>query len=244
MTRTIVLLHYFSGSSESWRYVTRCLPSNWEVVALDLPGFGRSPMIANPSIRGYSKWVWQQINDLEVEQFVLVGHSMGGKIAMSMASMQSSQSGDSGQHNGLKRLGLIAPSPATREPMPKSKKDELASNHPSIAAAENMIDDSAVTSLSNDRRTLAVQTNLQSHRQAWCWWLRDGMEHSIANEVARIDVPVAVLASEDDPVIPIANIQRDVVDKVPNCKLTQVRDVGHLMPLEDEHLVADWVATL
>ncbi|KAA1261184.1 Dihydrolipoyllysine-residue acetyltransferase component of acetoin cleaving system [Rubripirellula obstinata] len=244
MTQTIVLLHYFSGSSESWRYVARCLPADRKVVTLDLPGFGQSPMIANPSIRGYSTWVWQQLKHLGIERFVLIGHSMGGKIAMDMAAMQSSQPGDSQRHSGLQRLGLIAPSPATCEPMPESKKDELESTHPSAAAAENMVDDSAISRLSMDRRDLAVQTNLQSHRQAWRWWLREGMEHSIAKEASQIDVPVSVLASDDDPVIPMANLERDVIGIIPDSRLTRVRDVGHLMPLEDERLVADWIANL
>lgn len=244
MSQAIVLLHYFSGSSESWKFVARCLPNNQEIVTLDLPGFGQSPMIANPSIRGYSTWVWQQLKNLGSERFVLIGHSMGGKIAMDMAAMQSSKHGDSQRHRGLQSVGLIAPSPATREPMPKSKKDELESTHPSVAAAENMIDDSAVMPLSNGRRALAVQTNMQSHQQAWRWWLREGMEHSIAKEASRIDVPVSVLASEDDPVIPMANLERDVIDIIPDSRLTRVRDAGHLMPLEDERLVAEWIANL
>jgi len=163
---------------------------------------------------------------------------------MDMASMQSSASTEVPRTCRLQGLGLIAPSPATREPMPESKKDKLEATHPSVTAAQEMIDESAVIPLSERRRLLAVQTNLMTESTAWRWWLRKGMDHSIATAASTIDVPVAILASEDDPVIPIANIRRDVVNRVPRASLTVVSSVGHLMPMEDERLVADWIVGL
>ena len=86
-----------------------------------------------------------------------------------------------------------------------------------------------------------MKTNLQSNETAWRWWLRDGMEQSIASRVSPIQIPVNVLGSRQDPVIPIDVIQSDVIDLIQPSTLTKVSGVGHLMPLEDEGMVADWI---
>lgn len=70
------------------------------------------------------------------------------------------------------------------------------------------------------------------------------MEHSLADQAKPIDVPTHVLASDDDPVIPMQAIENDVVGLIPDANLTRVNGIGHLMPLENERLVADGIEGL
>ena len=58
------------------------------------------------------------------------------------------------------------------------------------------------------------------------------MNHSIADPLQQIQVPVGVIASKDDPVIPWDTIQQDVMALLTDVTLTQLSGVGHLIPLE------------
>ncbi|MEL6401598.1 MAG: alpha/beta hydrolase [Cyanobacteria bacterium J06607_6] len=58
------------------------------------------------------------------------------------------------------------------------------------------------------------------------------MNHSIAAQMSTIQVPVTVIASADDPVIPWATIQQEGMALLPQAELVKLLDVGHLIPLE------------
>jgi len=88
-----VLLHGFMMSHWTWRDVLPLLPVDEEqldVIALDLPGFGESDRPA-PHLFGYdapaqAAIVDEVLNRLGVEQAIVVGHSMGGAVALSLAA--------------------------------------------------------------------------------------------------------------------------------------------------------------
>ena len=73
MRPTLVFLHYFSGSAESWRYVVDVLSPQYRCIAIDLPGFGGCRMINSPSIRSYSNWVWNRLQSESAGDVTLIG---------------------------------------------------------------------------------------------------------------------------------------------------------------------------
>lgn len=86
----LVLVHGFMGGGEQWDgYVDR-LSRQGDLIAVDLPGFGRNahlPPIC--SIAGYADWIVKHLRDLGVERYHLLGHSMGGMIAQDVAHLDS-----------------------------------------------------------------------------------------------------------------------------------------------------------
>jgi pimeloyl-ACP methyl ester carboxylesterase len=58
----------------------------WNVVAVDLPGHGRSEGPPIPTISGMADWVVEVLDHLKIEKAVLVGHSMGSLIALDAAA--------------------------------------------------------------------------------------------------------------------------------------------------------------
>ena len=65
-----------------------------------------------------------------------------------------------------------------------------------------------------------------------------GDEADHADRLDQIQVPVTVVASKDDPVIPWDTIQSDVIALLPGAELIQLSDVGHLIPLETPEQLA------
>jgi pimeloyl-ACP methyl ester carboxylesterase len=80
----VLLVHGAGGSHQHWLYQVRDLPRS-PTVALDLPGHGRSGGEGWDTIQAYGDWVVAFLDAVEMPQAVLVGHSMGGGIALDVA---------------------------------------------------------------------------------------------------------------------------------------------------------------
>ena len=226
-TPTLVFLHYFGGAATSWQWVAQQL-SDFRCVALDLPGFGEAPALETPSLSHYARVVSEELEQLAIADYILIGHSMGGKIALQVA-VESDRP--------PKQVILVAPSPPTQEPMPAEEKQRLLNKHPSRENAETTVNSATQRELGDEQRAIALETHMIVADTAWRWWLLDGMNHSIADQVANLQIPVTVVASQDDPVISFDTIHKEVLEYVPNSHLIATEGVGHLIPLE----AADWL---
>ena len=87
--RTAVLLHGFGGDLDNWLFNHLALSSNRTVIALDLPGHGRSTKaVGDGSFASMAEVVHDTVRELGVTEADLVGHSMGGAIALQLARAQ------------------------------------------------------------------------------------------------------------------------------------------------------------
>jgi pimeloyl-ACP methyl ester carboxylesterase len=80
----VVFVHGAGGTHQHWLYQVRDLPHS-SSYALDLPGHGRSNGLAADTIPVYGDWTVAFLDALGLKHAVLVGHSMGGAIAMDVA---------------------------------------------------------------------------------------------------------------------------------------------------------------
>lgn len=81
----VVLLHGLFGSLENLGGIKRELENQFQIIAIDLPDHGRSAHSQAFSYAHYSEQVLQLLNSLDLTKVTLLGHSMGGKVAMSLA---------------------------------------------------------------------------------------------------------------------------------------------------------------
>ena len=81
----VVLIHGIASSIYSWKDVLPALARDHDVVALDLPGFGGSEQPAELSAIVYPRIVLGLMDRLGVERTSLVGHSLGGAVAVLVA---------------------------------------------------------------------------------------------------------------------------------------------------------------
>ena len=83
----IVLVHGFMGGSEQWEDQVYCFCKDFEVIAIDLPGFGKSKepeSSMNP--KEYAEYINQFIpNSVET----VVGHSFGGRVAVHLSGLRN-----------------------------------------------------------------------------------------------------------------------------------------------------------
>ena len=87
--RAVVLLHGLFGSGNNLGQLARGLNDDFRVFSVDLPDHGRSSWLEGPSIEKYAERVAQWMDSENLSDVLLMGHSLGGKVAMQMALVRS-----------------------------------------------------------------------------------------------------------------------------------------------------------
>jgi pimeloyl-ACP methyl ester carboxylesterase len=86
--RALVLLHGFPESKEIWNDTVKLLQKNIRVITIDLPGFGATPSIGyEHSMELMAESVKAVLDKLHLRKYVIVGHSMGGYVALAFAEL-------------------------------------------------------------------------------------------------------------------------------------------------------------
>ncbi len=84
---TILLIHGFCETHKIWDGFDKKLSRYGRVISIDLPGFGMSPLPAGPvSIDLIAEIILAWLKERKIEAPVLVGHSLGGYVALAMAA--------------------------------------------------------------------------------------------------------------------------------------------------------------
>lgn len=84
----VVFIHGFGEDLTLWNDLRVVLSQKYKVIALDLPGFGKSQPIEAPfSLNDIARIVHDHITlNLKIKQFVVLGHSLGGYISLAIAN--------------------------------------------------------------------------------------------------------------------------------------------------------------
>ena len=81
----LIILHGLFGSAMNWRRIGDALKSHWRVVMPDLPNHGSSPWTDDMSYPAQAEALKKFIIRHDLANPSIVGHSMGGKVAMALA---------------------------------------------------------------------------------------------------------------------------------------------------------------
>lgn len=83
--KPLMILHGLFGSSDNWQTHGKKLAEYYRVILVDLRNHGKSPWSDDFSYSLMAEDVKELCDDLQLEELILVGHSMGGKVAMYFA---------------------------------------------------------------------------------------------------------------------------------------------------------------
>ncbi|MBN1926645.1 MAG: alpha/beta fold hydrolase [Prolixibacteraceae bacterium] len=82
----VVILHGLYGASDNWMTIARILAEKYRVITVDLRNHGRSPHHPVHTYEAMVIDIARLFDELEIESACLIGHSMGGKLAMAFAA--------------------------------------------------------------------------------------------------------------------------------------------------------------
>jgi pimeloyl-ACP methyl ester carboxylesterase len=231
---TLVFLHYWGGSMRTWRHVIEALASQSRTVAIDLRGWGRSGASASGyALNELADDVEAVIKSLDLERYIIVGHSMGGKIGQLMASRRP---------NGLVGLVLVAPAPPTALDLPLAARQAMVGAYDSresiVATVEHVL---APDGLDADDLETVIADSLAGAAAAKEAWPLSTSQQDIGADVANIDVPVLVISGAHDRVDPPEVLRRELLARIPQAELCVLPNVGHLLPLEAPDAIAELI---
>jgi esterase len=81
----VVLLHGLFGAGGNLGALARALQDRFDVYSVDLPNHGRSDWLANADLPAMAEAVRQWLDEQSLAEVHVIGHSLGGKVAMQLA---------------------------------------------------------------------------------------------------------------------------------------------------------------
>jgi len=231
-----VFIHGAGFDHTAWALQSRWLAfRGWNVLAVDLPGHGRSAGPALDSIDGMAQWVLALIAASGAEQVALIGHSMGSLIALEAAALAPQR---------VQRLLLVGAAAAM--PVHPDLLAAAQANHPDAIAMVNIwghgyragLGGSAAPGLwmtgSGARILARAQPGVLHRDLAAC-----NAYSGALTAAAKIKSSTLILAGERDQMTPLKGA-RQLTSAIANARLVTVPAAGHMLMVEspDELLAA------
>lgn len=222
----LVLVHGYLGGSSQWAAELQALSPYLDVIAPNLPGFGKSRHLSSPDqIAGYAQAVLDALDALGVQRFHLLGHSMGGMIVQEMVRMAPER---------VVRLVLYATSalgllPGRFETMARSR-ERLAQDGVDATArriSATWLLEREASPQARALGDLAAQASPQA-AEAGLWAMErwDGRNH-----LAHITQPTLIVWGDQDRSYQWAQIER-LWHEIPGASLAVLPQCAHALHLE------------
>lgn len=230
----LVFLHYWGGSSRTWQHVVDRLVTDFRTVTIDQRGWGRSATPATGyALADLADDAQAVIAALDLERYILVGHSMGGKVAQLIASRQPP---------GLMGMALIAPAPPVPLDLPLVARQGMVrayDTRESVAATIAQV--LAPDGLDPADLETVIEDSLAGAPAAKAAWPLSTSQEDIASALADIEVPAIVISGKHDRVDPPEVLERELLPRLARVQLHVLPQVGHLSPFEAPEAVAKLV---
>jgi pimeloyl-ACP methyl ester carboxylesterase len=220
----MILIHGAGGHHLSWPPEVRRLPDE-RIFAVDLPGHGKSAGVGHHTIEDYAVAILDFVAALKLSKVVLIGHSMGGAIALQAAIDAPSR---------VMGLGLLGSAARLRV---SSKLLQAAANPSKAAVAvHTAVEYSFAPATSRRLKELVEQRMLETRPSVLYgdFLACDAFE----GDAAKIDVPTLVLFGELDRMVsPQAG--KALQEQIDGARFEVIPEAGHMVMLERPEQVAE-----
>jgi pimeloyl-ACP methyl ester carboxylesterase len=201
----VVLLHGLSGSSRWWRFTTPALGRRFAVHMPELVGFGGSRRAdRQPDVPELADVMAEWLRVMELAEIALVGHSMGGQIALHIAA----------EHQMPRRLVLVSASGLPRDWTLRDASRFVARALPPRSwGTPTFVPTIAVDALRAGPRALLLATR-----------------HLLSDDVTRllplIRCPTLLIWGELDPLVPLEH-GRAMFERIDGARFVVLHDAAH-----------------
>jgi len=222
----VVLVHGFGGDLNNWLFNQPALAENHDVVSLDLPGHGRSGKAVGPGdMAMLTRVLGDFLDAVGIERAHLVGHSLGGAVAMLFA-----------MQNPTRVAGLTLLAPAGLGPeinldfiegfIAAGKRKEMQAVLAHLVADPELISRDMINDVLKYKRLDGVD---QALRRLAGSLFPAGRQASLdMGDLAKIAAPILVIWGEDDRVLPVS--QTENLPK--RIEVRRLQGVGHMPHME------------
>jgi len=242
-TGSITMLHGFAQTGRCWGPLAEALRVQRDVRCVDLPGHGGSgDVVADVADTATLVTVQSAASSAHARSNVLLGYSLGARVALTAASQQAGRAGSGDTASAGRQLFdalvLISGSPGLQT------SDERVARRRSDDALADRIESIGTAAFIDEWLSGPLFKHLDVHAQHRSERLRNeprglatslrmagtGTMDPLWDELASIEIPVLVMAGADDP--KFASIAVDMAVRLPRARLAIINDAGHTAHLE------------
>ncbi len=215
---TILMVHGAGGRSEIWNAQLRPLGRNFNAIAIDLPGHGRTPGKACEQISEYAHWLVELMESCFEAPVVLMGHSMGGAICQKAALQGSTR---------IKALILAATGPRLKvaPAFLEGLKKEF----------DTTVDMIIKYAYSSSAQPLMLREGANLMKQAGPDVLYNDFaacdRFDVRERVSKIEIPSLIICGEEDKLTP-PSLCRKLHKGIKGSKMVEIQGAGHMVMIE------------
>jgi pimeloyl-ACP methyl ester carboxylesterase len=223
----VVLLHGAGGNHLYWPAEVRRMPAS-RLFSLDLPGHGKSDRCGGlQSIPAYMDAVLDWMQAVDLQSAILVGHSMGGAIAMNLAL-----------EHPERVSGLVLVATGARLRINPETLENAANPTTVYRAIETMVSQFFSPAAPPALVQQAARGFAEVRPSVLYGDLQACHGFDILDRVAQIQAPALVIAGQDDQLIPLRYAQF-LAASLPASRLQVVPQAGHMVMLENPQAVVN-----
>lgn len=227
----LVLLHGYPLDHHLWDVVVPLLIDTFDLILPDLRGFGESSTVDSfYTVEDIASDIAALLDHLEIRKAAIVGHSMGGYVALAFARLYPERI--SGL--GLVSSQVLADASDRKEARYKSAAEVADKGIGSVVAAMT------TKFTSNPQLQEFARESMERQQPAAYIGALKAMAERVDSTpvLSSLNVPVVLVHGEADQLIPIDRA-REVKAALPNAYLVEISGVGHMPMMEDKEKTAE-----
>ena len=227
----IIFLHGVGSGKEGWRnQIDPILSIGWRFIAIDAPGFGTTPLPQAPGFQPHIQCVIETMDQLNISDAVLCGHSLGGMTVQEIAAAHAKR---------VNAIVLSATSPAFGRPDGGFQKQFLKQRFepfdsgmtmPEYAQkfSKNLVDPAADQSAVSEIIDVMSPVSIEAYRMSMHTITAFDQRANLPN----IEVPTLLIGGESDQNAP-SNMMQKMAGKIPGANFIELKKTGHMAPVEN-----------
>jgi 3-oxoadipate enol-lactonase len=227
----LVLLHGYPLDHHLWDAVVPLLEDTFDLILPDLRGFGGSSTVDSfYAMEDYASDIAALLDHLGIQKAAVVGHSMGGYVALAFARLYPERV----TGLGLVSSQVLADPPDRKEGRYKSAAEVADKGIGSVVAA-------MTPKFTSDARLQEFAGNSMEQQQpaAYIGALKAMAERVDSTPLlSALTVPVLLVHGDSDALIPIDRA-REVKSALPNAYLVEIGGAGHMPMMESPEKTAE-----
>lgn len=225
----IVLLHGFLENASMWKHLASNLEPTNRVICIDLLGHGKTDNLGYiHTMEEMSNAVYSVLNHLEIDNYVVVGHSMGGYVALAMAKQNPKAI------RGLCLMNSTYRADNQNRKSLRQKAIEMVRKNYELVVRTSVMNLFAIDSrtLFSDEIEEVVREALLTSVQGYVAAQRGMMQREDHfNVLKNLKSEKLIIVGEKDPIIDYKRIKEEIKDtSIPYAQLS----LGHMSHIENK----------
>ena len=215
---TILFIHGAGGGQYTWSYQKGFFEREFNPVIVDLPGHGTSGGEGEEEVGKYAEHVYAFLKALGLEKVFLVGHSMGGAIAQTLALSHAEM-----------MKGIVLVGTGARLKVFPMILDGIRNNFEETVRKINQFAFSRKVLAELIEKSLSFMSKCRPEVLYGDFLACDRFDRM--NEVEKIVIPTLILCGDDDQLTPLKYSQF-LNSRIKGSKLEVLSNAGHMVMME------------